>query len=174
MRKGAPRQAHIDFVTGCQCQHLAQIAKNRIKGNGNHNAHRKHPQGGLALVGQHFIDHQLEKDGRGHGQQLHNRRCNENVSKSFFLLPNLRDKPGKTEFLLRIGQLVLAFEQNDLPAPQVCKTGFIQQLDGRLCAGRIENGNLIGPRSLPTDAHHDHHAARTGVGDKGENTILDA
>ena len=69
---------------------------------------------------------------------------------------------------------MLAFEQNDFPAPQGCKTRLLQQLDGCLRAGRVENGNLVRPRSLPADAHHDHHATRTGVGDKGENAILHA
>ena len=67
MRKRAARQAHVDLVAGRQGQHLAQITKNRVKGDGNRNAHRQHPQRSLALVGQHLVDHQLEEDRRGHG-----------------------------------------------------------------------------------------------------------
>ena len=41
-------------------------------------------------------------------------------------------------------------------------------------AGRVKNGDALGLCSLLTDTDHNHHTARAGVGDEGENAILDA
>ena len=137
MTKGAAREPHVNFVGGRQGKQLAQIAKDRIKQQGQHNAHTQDPQRGFALVRQYFVNDQLEKDGRRQSQHMHGHGRQENISKRRFLLQDFWNKPSEAKGLIGVSEFVLSFEQQHIAAPLGAKACAVHENHHGLCTLRI-------------------------------------
>ena len=170
MAKGAAREPHVYFVGGRQGQQLAQITKNGIKQQGQHNAHAQNPQRGFALVCQHFVYNQLEEDGRRQAQHMHGHGRQENISKRRFLLQDFWNEPFKSKRLIGVSEFVLSFKQQHIAAPLRAKACTVHEHHHRLCTLRIQHGHL--GFAFISNTHHDDGLARLGACDEGKHAIL--
>ena len=101
---------------------------------------------------------------------MHGQGGDENIAEGGFLLEDFRNEPQQTKGLIRIRQLVLAFEKDHLTRPQGAKFGLVHELNLRLRHAGIEHGELASIRRA--SANHDHKCAVGQPRHQGKHPVL--
>ena len=147
-------QADIDAIRGKDEQIILQKLQNRVEHEGNTHRDPQHGEGGIALVHQHLIHHQLEEQ-RSHQPDGADGEHRQRYLAQQFLLPGkLRHKPQQTKGAVLIQQGEHALEEHHLAG----KAGLV-----------ILPRNPFYCRHLPLRMgrrvpHPEHHGQITGFG----------
>jgi hypothetical protein len=99
MVEQAPPQLDVHPVGGVTERVAAQELWNCLEQAERHHAYDQHHERRHALVEQNFVDHELEKDRRHQGEQLHKQRSDQHMCQRSPVAQNRRPEPAETELL---------------------------------------------------------------------------
>ena len=87
----------VDAVGGVRERVGAQILQRHVEQADEHEAADEHEQRLVAAMGQDLVDHHLEEERRGQGENLHEQRRRQHMAERTAIAPERRQEPADAE-----------------------------------------------------------------------------
>ena len=166
MREQALAELDVDPVGGVRERIGAQVLQRHVKQADDDEPADEHEQGLVAAMGQHFVDDDLEEQGRREGENLHEQRCGHHMAERAAIAPDGRQEPAHAELAgIDAGAADPASDEERLSAGQARKILKRQFLDG--VADRIDEA--AEPRRIAPPEHHQRAAGHPDDRRRGQS-----